>query len=225
MRPQRELLAAGPRVEEALSALHARATTGLHTADRPTRLAWRKNRRDWAIVSTSVEDYQARRVITGVGNDGRSCVAVDELAPTRAATPTFTVVDLWQTDSVPPVVHADDTLAGEVALDPPKTGVLVRIVTFPPDTEWQANGGYADAMAAIGGSDSHDDEGDTAGMHTTDTVDIITVIEGEIHAVLETDEVRLGLGDSLIQRGTKHAWSNRTNKRATIVATMYCAIR
>jgi hypothetical protein len=176
-------------------------------------------------VGTSVENYQARRVVTGHDGNGRSCVTVDELAATRAVTPTFTVVDVWQTDTVPPPIDAHDTLTGNVVLDPPKAGVLVRVVTFPPDAEWQSSGGYAGAMAAIGGTDSHADDDQAAGMHTTDTVDVITVIEGEIHVVLENDEVRLGAGDSLIQRGTKHAWSNRTTARATIVATMYAATR
>jgi mannose-6-phosphate isomerase-like protein (cupin superfamily) len=134
-------------------------------------------------------------------------------------------VDLWQTDTVPPAIDADDTLTGVVAIEPPKAGVVVRVVTFPPDSEWQGSGGYTDAMAAIGGSDFHVDDDQAAGMHTTDTVDVITVIEGEIYAVLENDEVRLRVGDSLIQRGTKHGWSNRTTTRTTIIATMYAATR
>jgi mannose-6-phosphate isomerase-like protein (cupin superfamily) len=176
-------------------------------------------------MPTSVDNFQARRVVTGTDEKGRSGVAVDELAPTRAATPTFTVVDLWQTDTVPPRVDAEDTLTGIVALDPPKAGVLVRFVTFPPDAEWQNNGGYEDAMAAIGGADSHVDDGDTAGVHATDTVDVVTVVEGEIYAVLENEEVHLRVGDTIVQRGTKHAWSNRTSGPATIVATMYSATR
>lgn len=176
-------------------------------------------------MSTSVENFQARRVITGVDEEGRSLVVADENAPTRAATPTFTVVDLWQTDSVPQNVEAGDTLTGTVVLEPPKGGVLVRLVTFPPDSEWQGAGGYEDAMAAIGGADSHVEDDETAGVHATDTIDVITVLTGELHAVLEKGEVLLRPGDSLVQRGTKHAWSNRTDKPATIVATMYSATR
>ena len=48
--------------------------------------------------------------------------------------------------------------------------------------------------------------------HRTDTLDYAIVLEGEIWAVLDEDEVRLTAGDVLIQRGTMHAWSNRSDK-------------
>ena len=47
-------------------------------------------------------------------------------------------------------------------------------------------------------------------MHQTDTVDYAIVLEGEIVAVLEEAETVLKAGDILIQRGTNHAWSNRS---------------
>jgi mannose-6-phosphate isomerase-like protein (cupin superfamily) len=174
---------------------------------------------------SSLENYQARVVTTGLGPDGRSTVASDDNTITRAVTPTFTVADVWQTDSVPPRVDAPSTLDGTVALDPPKGGVLVRLVSFPPDSEWQTGSGYEDAMAAIGGADSHHGDDEIAGLHATDTIDVVTVVEGEIYAVLQDKEVRLTVGDSLVQQGTKHAWSNRTDKPATIVATMVSATR
>lgn len=176
-------------------------------------------------MTTSVEKYQARRVITGIDDQGRSRVVSDQLSSTRAATPTFTVVDLWQTDRVPASVNADNTLTDTVVLQPPQGGALVRLVTFPPDSEWQQNGDYQEALAAISGTDSQTAEEETPGMHVTDTVDVITVVSGEVYAVLENDEILLRAGDSLVQRGTKHAWSNRTNTPATIVATMYSAER
>jgi mannose-6-phosphate isomerase-like protein (cupin superfamily) len=175
-------------------------------------------------MGSSVANYQARRVVTGTDDHGRSCVVADGMAPTRVDTPTFSAVDLWQTDAVPAPVDAEDTLTGTLTLAPPQAGVVVRIVTFPPDAEWQAAGGYEDAMAAIGASDAQV-AGEDAGVHATDTVDVVTMIEGEIHVVLETGEVVLRPGDTLVQRGTKHAWSNRSTGRATFVVAMYPASR
>ncbi|MBC3191857.1 cupin domain-containing protein [Pseudonocardia sp. C8] len=174
---------------------------------------------------SSLENYQARVVTTGTGPDGRSTVVSDGPTTTRAVTPTFTVADVWRVDAVPPRVDAENPLDGGVELEPPRSGVLVRMVSFPPDSEWQAGGGYEDAMASIGGAGSHDADAEVAGMHATDSVDVVTVVEGELHAVLETGEVLLRPGDSLVQRGTKHAWSNRTDRPATIVATMVGAHR
>jgi uncharacterized cupin superfamily protein len=42
------------------------------------------------------------------------------------------------------------------------------------------------------------------------------VLAGEIHALMDEGEVLLKAGDVLIQRGTNHAWSNRTDAPATL---------
>jgi len=52
------------------------------------------------------------------------------------------------------------------------------------------------------------------GMHKTRTVDYCIVFSGEIWAVLDEGEVLLRAGDCLVQRGTHHAWSNRTDEPA-----------
>lgn len=170
---------------------------------------------------TSVTDFPARVVVT-TDLDGRSRVGEDYQSRTRADTPTFAVADVWATGAVPTVVNADDVLDGTLRLDPPEGGTLVRIVAFPPDTEWQGTDAYADALADIGGG--HDDDA-AAGMHATDTIDVVTMISGELVAVLDDDEVVLRAGDTLVQRGTRHAWSNRTDAPAVMVATMISASR
>jgi quercetin dioxygenase-like cupin family protein len=40
------------------------------------------------------------------------------------------------------------------------------------------------------------------------------VLSGEIVALMDEGEVILKAGDVLIQRGTNHAWSNRTDEPA-----------
>jgi uncharacterized cupin superfamily protein len=53
-------------------------------------------------------------------------------------------------------------------------------------------------------------------MHRTETVDYAIVLEGEIWAVMDEDETLLRAGDVLIQRGTNHAWANRSGATARI---------
>ena len=50
------------------------------------------------------------------------------------------------------------------------------------------------------------------GFHATDTVDYAICLEGEVWVVLDEDETLMRPGDVLIQRGTYHAWSNRSDK-------------
>jgi len=38
------------------------------------------------------------------------------------------------------------------------------------------------------------------------------VLEGEITLILDNEDVKLTAGDVVIQRGTSHAWSNRSGK-------------
>lgn len=49
-------------------------------------------------------------------------------------------------------------------------------------------------------------------MHRTETLDYAVVLEGEIAMLLDDSEVHLKSGDVVIQRGTNHAWSNRSGK-------------
>jgi uncharacterized cupin superfamily protein len=54
-------------------------------------------------------------------------------------------------------------------------------------------------------------------MHRTETVDYAVVLEGEIVMVLDEEEVNLRAGDVVIQRGTNHAWANRSGKPAKML--------
>ncbi|MGC1523947.1 MAG: cupin domain-containing protein [Steroidobacteraceae bacterium] len=47
-------------------------------------------------------------------------------------------------------------------------------------------------------------------MHRTRTLDYVVVIEGELLLILDDSEVILKPGDVVVQRGTDHAWENRS---------------
>jgi mannose-6-phosphate isomerase-like protein (cupin superfamily) len=48
-------------------------------------------------------------------------------------------------------------------------------------------------------------------MHRTRTLDYVVVIEGELVLILDDSEVTLKTGDVVVQRGTDHAWENRSD--------------
>jgi len=60
-------------------------------------------------------------------------------------------------------------------------------------------------------------------MHRTRTLDYAIVLSGEIWAVLDEGEVLLRAGDCLVQRGTNHAWSNRSDVPCTIAFVLVAA--
>jgi mannose-6-phosphate isomerase-like protein (cupin superfamily) len=49
-------------------------------------------------------------------------------------------------------------------------------------------------------------------MHRTRTLDYVVVIEGELTLILDDSEVTLTPGDVVVQRGTDHAWENRSDR-------------
>jgi uncharacterized cupin superfamily protein len=53
-------------------------------------------------------------------------------------------------------------------------------------------------------------------MQKMRTLDFCIVLEGAIVLVLDTQEVALKAGDFVVQRGTNHAWSNRTTIPAVV---------
>jgi uncharacterized cupin superfamily protein len=53
-------------------------------------------------------------------------------------------------------------------------------------------------------------------MHRTETVDYGIVLEGELVLILDEGETTVRAGDIVIQRGTNHGWSNRSDKNCRI---------
>ena len=49
-------------------------------------------------------------------------------------------------------------------------------------------------------------------MHRSETIDYGIILSGEIYLVLDDSEVLCKQGDVIVQRGTSHAWSNRSDE-------------
>jgi uncharacterized cupin superfamily protein len=60
-------------------------------------------------------------------------------------------------------------------------------------------------------------------MQQTRTLDFCLVLEGAITLVLDTEEVQLKAGDTVVQRGTNHAWSNRSGQPCVIAFSSHDA--
>ena len=55
------------------------------------------------------------------------------------------------------------------------------------------------------------DGGKRTVMHRTRSLDYVVIIEGELVLILDDSEVTLKAGDVVVQRGTDHAWENRSD--------------
>ena len=57
-------------------------------------------------------------------------------------------------------------------------------------------------------------------MHMTSSVDYIVLLQGEATLLLDDGEVDLKPFDVVVQRGTNHAWINKTNEPALLVGIL-----
>ena len=151
-----------------------------------------------------------RRIVTGDDANGASRIVEDAPASairTVPERPGYRAVNVWRTNA--------DAVEKHQGILPPKGGTILRIIDFPPEPKdpkelekrLQATFGgiYSDA-------NHNRDVRRHPGMHKTHSVDYAIVLEGEIWAVMDEGETLLKAGDVLIQRGTNHAWANRSSK-------------
>jgi len=128
-----------------------------------------------------------RRVVTGHDPSGRAVVVSDGPAAVARTVPDgATFHELWCTGPTPVALHAHEPepAADDAPLGPPAGGTRVRLVEMPA--------------------------GGRSPMHRTETVDYGIVLAGRVTLVLSDSEVELDAGDVVVQRGTVHAWENRS---------------
>jgi quercetin dioxygenase-like cupin family protein len=136
-----------------------------------------------------------RRVVTGHDADGIAKVLWEDI-PTNAKTGRHGSVStlMWSSDTMPIDIRTgeriEDMGARILGTAPPPHGTRFCVIDFPP--------------------------GRPGAMHRTETIDYVIVIEGEIEMDMDQSTVKLKAGDILIQRGTNHAWVNRSDKAARV---------
>jgi mannose-6-phosphate isomerase-like protein (cupin superfamily) len=162
-----------------------------------------------------------RRVVTGHNAAGKSIFIADAPTPHvfQRTKGSAIVHELWETAGTPADNRGSaDAIARGHRLPPPKHGSVFRVIEYPPDSE---------RLAALAHDAAHPDDSGRAeatdrnnprhaGFHKTATIDYAIVLSGEIYAMMDDGEVLLKAGDVLIQRGTNHAWSNRTGEPALV---------
>jgi quercetin dioxygenase-like cupin family protein len=108
-----------------------------------------------------------------------------------------------------------------LVLAPPKSGTRIRVIDFPPE------GDVIRKLTATEAAEKFAEMGDTEAsqsgtgaphplMHRTQTLDYGIVLEGELTLVLDRGETTVRAGDIIIQRGTNHAWANRSDKNCRV---------
>lgn len=165
-----------------------------------------------------------RRIVTGHDEEGRSIVQEDG-PPGRSVTlggdSGTTFHEIWNTRSTPAPI---DRASGEpaeagISLLPPAGGTRIRILDIPPDDGAVAalpREAVRALFEAIGAGHALAKDPPHPLMHRTETVDYAIMLEGELVLVLDSGETSVRAGDVIVQRGTSHAWANRSAANARI---------
>lgn len=167
---------------------------------------------------------KVRRFVTGHNSAGKAIVMLDDHAPNATEIkgwPGLGVTEVWVTDEMPVDNHGPkDRSLRPMRHDPTTSGTIFRVVEIPPE-----GAGKIDTDAAFGQLGSHNkpsatDSAKHPTMHKTNSIDYLVVISGSMHMLIEEGEVELHAGDCIVQRGTNHAWVNRSGKPCLIAAVL-----
>ena len=143
--------------------------------------------------------WTTRRIVTADSRTGRSRIINDAEPKDVLILNGCRMTRLWQTDEVPAElpVKEDPTEAGLPRLTPDFAGTRFYTAELPA-------GEHAPMIP----------------MHTTDTVDYIAVLSGELWLVLDDDEALMKAGDTLVQAGANHTWQNRGTEPAVLLVVV-----
>lgn len=163
-----------------------------------------------------------RRVVTGHDETGKAIVLSDGAPPNVIRPehqPGLAFHELWHTDQSPAPVTATEAEPTDRYTEtaPLPHGTIIRMVDIPPEG---ADGPDFDkdtaealfAQVGLAENAEHTIPGRHPLMHRTESIDYGIVLESQIVLLLDEDEVMLEQGDMVVQRGTIHAWTNRTDK-------------
>ena len=169
------------------------------------------------------------RVVTGHNSQGQAIVSssgpLSKVVEVDAV-PGTVFHEVWSTSETPArISNGADPTTGALILPPPMRGTRIRFVDIPADTEdFLARGAerMQQAFEQIGDVEASTVKHNSPHplMHRTESVDYGVVLEGELTLVLDEGEVQLGAGSVVVQRGTNHAWANRSDRTCRMLCVL-----
>ncbi|HEY5608375.1 MAG TPA: cupin domain-containing protein [Alphaproteobacteria bacterium] len=167
-----------------------------------------------------------RRVVTGHDKDGNAIIVMDGAAPNVRVRKESGVVStvMWREFATPAVLDdrggVKDLSLGEVALSAPVNGSVFRIVEFAPEPEGVSAADAERLAREIGAAPQAGRTLRHPSIHRTDSIDYVVILDGEMDMLVDEGEVHVKAGEVIIQRGTNHAWVNRSGKPCRIAIVL-----
>jgi quercetin dioxygenase-like cupin family protein len=153
------------------------------------------------MMTVSEQNPPIRRYVTGHDRNNVAKVIMEGPATNKKGVGAVSTL-IWSTDRTPADIaigeNVEDLGARIIGTAPPANGTRFAVIDFPPGNEPR--------------------------MHRTETIDYVIVLEGEIEMDMDASTVKLKAGDVMVQRGTNHAWANRSDRRARVAFVLIDAV-
>lgn len=148
-------------------------------------------------------------------------IAEDAASPavTVAAHPGISFHRLWGTEGGVTVANTDD---GPMPYWPGETGTRCIVVRWAPmhavpQAPEPIEADFAELERLLPGLGGAFDP-ERPGFHTTQTIDYGMCLDGEVTLIVDDGQaVRITPGTLVVQRGTSHAWENRSDNDAAML--------
>lgn len=167
-----------------------------------------------------------RRIVTANDEKGRSRILSDAPVPHILSTgPGRGLVNLWATDTTPPLLNDVDGADRPVQLEPPVGGNIFRFFqlgrrAIASDDPHSAESAAAKAFDRMGATHLRVDTTRHPSMHKSHTLDYIMLLKGRVLLILDDNATELEPFDVVIQRGTNHAWINLGDAPALMMGVL-----
>lgn len=167
-----------------------------------------------------------RRIVTGHNEASRSALFIEGPPPRSIASSNEGgLFEIWNTDGGP-VDTRDraDRADCPVKLSPEPRGSKFWYFVINSTPRGVTRKLLEEAMAAlfekIGAAHERVDATRHPGMHKTKTIDYIILLKGDVTLLLDDGEVQLAPFNTVVQRGTNHAWIVTGDEPALFAAVL-----
>ena len=183
--------------------------------------------------NAALDKVPLRRVVTGRLN-GRSVVTHDGPSPRHHVfkhVPGMQQAFVWSTPPSATLManEQSEAISASTSTMPRTVGETRFLILTVPPTSWLARkdldpvAAAQELVQAMGQQDVDVEEG---GFHATNSIDYVLVLEGQVELLLDDEEpVLLKQHDIVIQRGTRHAWRNLTDRPCVLAVILIGAER
>jgi mannose-6-phosphate isomerase-like protein (cupin superfamily) len=154
-----------------------------------------------------------RLVVTGRGADGSDGICSDTIVAPIPLAGDGVLAHLVYGNDGPVSLPNDGQIPDHEGFSPPVGGCRLSFLTIAEGENDRYHSFIAEGMGEFA-------DPSRPGFHATPTLDLIVVVSGTVRMETDRGEVQLRAGDTVVQNGTLHRWSNAGSGPAVLASVV-----